>query len=69
MKLEDVITLYPDEWIAFSTREEGDNPEGEVILRNKDRRAFDRQLLEQGLTDIYITFTGSPVPEKYAVMF
>lgn len=69
MKIEEVKMLYPDEWIAFSTQEEGDNPEGEVILHNKDRRVFDQQLLEQELTDIYITFTGSLVPEKYAVMF
>ena len=69
MKLEEAKALYPDEWIAFSTTEEGDNPKGEVILHNKDRRVFDRQLLERGLTDVYITFTGLPVPDKYAVMF
>ena len=53
MILEKAKTLYPDEWIAFLTTEEGDNPEGEVVLHNKDRRVFDRQLLEQGPTDIY----------------
>jgi hypothetical protein len=40
MKLEEAKTLYQGEWIAFRTSEEGDNPEGEVVLHNKDRRAF-----------------------------
>jgi len=69
MKLNEAKSLYPGEWVAFSTTEEGDNPEGEVLLHNKDRRAFDQQLLEKGLTGVYITFTGSAVPDKYAVMF
>ena len=69
MKLDDAKGLYPDEWIAFLATEKGDNPEGEVVLHNKDRRHFDQQLLQQGLTEVYITFTGSPVPDKYAVMF
>jgi len=42
---------------------------GETIIHNKDHRAFDKDLLEQGLTDIYITFAGPPVPEGYAVIF
>jgi hypothetical protein len=72
MKLEEAKTLYPGEWIAFRPFEESDksnNPEGEVILHNKDRRAFDKELLERGLIDIYITFAGPPVPEGYEVMF
>lgn len=69
MKLDEAKVLYPDEWVAFSTVEEGDNPAGEVLLHNKDRRIFDQQLLERGLADVYITFTGSIVPDKYAVMF
>ncbi len=69
MKLEEAKALYPEEWIAFRTFEESDNPEGEVVLHNKDRRAFDKELLERGLTDVYITFAGPPVPEGYAVMF
>jgi hypothetical protein len=69
MKLEDAKKLFQGEWIAFRTFEEGDNPEGEVILHHKDRRTFDKELLQQGLTDIYITFTGPPVPEGYAVIF
>jgi plasmid stabilization system protein ParE len=38
-------------------------------LTNRDRRTFDRELLRKGLTDIYITFAGPPVPEGYAVIF
>ena len=69
MKLEETKALYQGEWIAFRAFEESDNPEGEVILHNKDRRSFDKELLQRGLTDIYITFTGPPVPEGYAAIF
>ncbi len=69
MKLEEAKALYPGEWIAFRPSEEAENPEGEVLLHNKDRRAFDRELLERTLTDVYILFAGPPVPEGYAVMF
>ena len=69
MKLEEAKALYLEEWIAFRAFEESDNPEGEVALHNKDRRAFDKELLERGLTNVYITFAGPPVPEGYAVMF
>ena len=69
MKLEEAKAQYPGEWIAFRAFEERDNPEGEVLLHNKDRRAFDRELLERKLTDIYILFAGPPVPEGYAAMF
>lgn len=69
LKLEEAKALYPGEWIAFRASKEGDNPEGEVVLHNKDRRAFDKELLEREMTDVYITFAGPPVPEGYAVMF
>ena len=69
MMLEESKTLYKGEWIAFRTFEENDNPEGEVVLHNKDRRAFDKKLLQLGLTDVYITFAGPTVPEGYAVIF
>ncbi len=57
MRLAKAKALYPDEWIAFSTTEEGDNPEGEVLLHHKDRRLFDKQLLDPDQIDDYITFT------------
>lgn len=69
MMLEEAKIFYKGEWIAFRTFEESDNPEGEVVLHNKDRRAFDKKLLQLGLTDVYITFAGPPVPEGYAVIF
>lgn len=69
MKLEEAKAQYPGEWIAFRAFEESDNPEGEVVLNHKDRRVFDKKLLEMDLTNIYITFAGPPVPEGYAVMF
>jgi hypothetical protein len=69
MKLEDAKTRYQGEWIAFHALEEKDNPDGEVVLHNKDRRAFDKELLDRGLIDVYITFAGPLVPEGYAVMF
>jgi len=69
MELEKAKANYQSEWIAFRALDEGDNPEGEVILHNKDRRIFDKQLVECGLNDVYITFAGPPVPEGYAVMF
>jgi len=69
MKLEEVKKAYQGEWVAFRASEEIENPEGEVILHNKDRRLFDKELLRLGLTDVYITFAGPPVPEGYAAMF
>lgn len=69
MKLEEAKTLYPGEWIAFHASEEGDNPEGMVVLHSSDRRVFDEELLKRGLIGVYITFTGPLSPEKYAVMF
>jgi len=69
MKLEEAKALYPGEWIAFRAVEETENPEGEVMLHNKDRRAFDRELLERGLTDVYITFAGPLIPEGYGTLF
>ena len=69
MKLDEAKTMYPGEWIAFRTFEDSENPEGEAVLHKQDRRAFDKELLRRGLTDVYITFTGPPVPEGYAVIF
>lgn len=69
MRIEEAKALYPGEWIGFHTSEEGDNPEGEVVLHDRDRRAFDSALLQRRLTDVYITFAGPPVPEGYAAMF
>ena len=69
MRLEEAKEFFPEEWIAFRAFEESDDPEGEVVLHNRDRRAFDKELLQRGLTEVYITFAGPPVPEGYAVIF
>lgn len=69
VRLEEAKTLYQQEWIAFRALEEGDNPAGEVVLHSKDRRAFDKELVGRGLTEVYVTFTGSPIPEGYEAMF
>lgn len=69
MRLEEIKTLYQGEWIAFRARDEGENPEGEVLLHHKDRKAFDRELVEKGLTNVYITFAGPIIPEGYGTLF
>jgi hypothetical protein len=35
MRLEEVKKLYPDEWIAFRSNEDGENSDGKVLLHNK----------------------------------
>lgn len=69
MKLEEAKTIYEGEWIAFRAFDESDNPEGEVILHNKDRRMFDKELIACGIIDVYITFAGPLVKEGFSVMF
>lgn len=69
MRLEEAKVMYQGEWIAFRAFDESDNPEGEVILHNKDRWAFDKEIIERGITDVYITFAGPLVKEGFSVMF
>lgn len=59
---------YPGEWIAFRIQENGENPEGEVVLHDKHRGEFDHALLAHGLTGVYITFTGPTIPEGYGTI-
>jgi hypothetical protein len=68
MKLEEAKKLYEKEWIAFKKNENGENPDGEVLLHNKDRRIFDRELLKFKPTKVYVTFVGPPVPEGYKIL-
>ena len=58
MRLEDVKRLHPNEWIAFRPLGEGENPEGRLILHHPDRRTFDKELIERGISDVYITYAG-----------
>jgi hypothetical protein len=67
MKLEEAKKLYENEWIAFKKNENGENPDGEVLFHNKNRKAFDNELLELRPKDVYITFAGPVVPEGYAI--
>ena len=69
MKLEQAKALYQGEWIAFRALEQGDDPEGDVILHSRDRRAFDKELVERRLINVYITFAGPLVPEGYGTLF
>jgi hypothetical protein len=69
MRLEEAKAKYQGEWIAFRMFEESDNPEGEVVLHNKDRWTFDKELLEKGIINVYITFAGPLVREGFAVIF
>jgi hypothetical protein len=69
VRLEEAKARHQGEWIAFRAFDESDNPEGEIVLHDKDRQTFDKELIECGITDVYIIFAGPPVPEGYAVMF
>lgn len=74
MKLEEAKKLYPNEWIAFRIDEDGENPEGEVLLHGKNRDAFWEEL--RGLGEevfkrdkVYAFFSGPIVPDGYTVVF
>jgi len=69
MRLEEAKKKYAGQWIAFRAKRRGKNPEGEVILHHRDRYAFDKELLRQGLTNVHITFAGPAIPEGYAALF
>ncbi|MBW8051824.1 MAG: hypothetical protein FVQ77_16100 [Cytophagales bacterium] len=67
MKLEEAKIKYKGQWIAFRAFDESDNPEGRVILHGKDRKDFYKKLIEQGITDVYLTFAG-PLTQKAMVL-
>lgn len=69
MRLEEAKTIHRGEWIAFRAFGEGDNPEGEIIIHDKDRQAFDKKLIERGVINVYITFAGPLVKEGFSIMF
>ncbi|HDN79358.1 MAG: hypothetical protein DRI61_01660 [Chloroflexi bacterium] len=69
MRLKEAKRKFKGEWIAFKVHSDGEDPEGEVVLHNKDRRAFNRELVKLKLSGVYITYAGPVVPEDYAVMF
>jgi len=67
--LEKAKVLYPEEWIAFRPLDDSDNPEGEVVLHEKERCLFDEELVNRELVDVYVTFAGPPVPEGSDTLF
>jgi hypothetical protein len=68
MRLEEAKKLYENEWIAFKKNENGENPDGDVLLHNKNRRTFDKELLKLKPAKVYVTFAGPPVPEGYTII-
>jgi len=69
VKLEEAKELYPNEWIAFRVDRDGENPEGEVLMHGSDRDSFERELLERGIINVYVFYSGPIVPEGYTVVF
>lgn len=69
MRLEEAKNKFQGEWIAFRLHNDKPNPEGEVLLHKKNRREFDRELLQKKIKDVYITFAGPSIPQQYAALF
>lgn len=69
MRLDEAKKKFHGEWIAFRVNKESENPEGNVLLHNKNRREFDRKLIQSGIKDVYITFAGPAIPERYTAFF
>ena len=71
MRLEEAKKIFQGEWIAFQIYKgkESDNPEGDVLAHNKNRRDFDKTILQKAVKDIYITFAGPAIPEGYTAFF
>ena len=62
---------YEDEWLLFEVVEsdELDQPfKGILLMHSKDREDINRKLLEIKCKSSYVTFTGPPVPEGWAVV-
>ncbi|MCK4764765.1 MAG: hypothetical protein KAW12_21380 [Candidatus Aminicenantes bacterium] len=69
MRLEEAKKKYHGEWIAFQVSKESENPEGNVLLHQKNRREFDKKLLKSGIKNVYITFAGPVIPGEYSIFF
>jgi hypothetical protein len=69
MKLEEAKKKFHGQWIAFRAHGEDANPEGEVLVHKKNRREFDKELLQNEIRDVYITYAGPPLPPGYAAFF
>lgn len=69
MNINEAKEKYKGEWIAFKYSNENGNANGEVILHGKERWKFDKTLIENNITNVYITFAGPLVKEGFSVMF
>jgi hypothetical protein len=69
MRLEEAKKKFHGEWIAFRISKEAENPEGEVLLHNKNHRELGKKILQKGIRDVYITFAGPAIPEGYTAVF
>jgi hypothetical protein len=69
MKLEEAKNKFQGQWIAFRYYDEDSNPEGEVLLHKQNRREFDKELIQSGIKDVYITYAGPSFPPGYAALF
>lgn len=69
MRLEEAKKKFDGQWIAFRTSGKDADPDGEVLLHRQNRREFDHELLQRGITDVYITYAGPPIPPGYTAFF
>jgi hypothetical protein len=69
MKLDEAKKMFQGEWIAFRISKESENPEGDVLLHNKNHRELGKKILQKGIKDVYITFAGPAIPAGYTACF
>jgi hypothetical protein len=69
MKLDEAKKKFEGQWIAFRASGKETNPDGEVLLHKQNRREFDKELLQRGIKDVYLTYSGPPIPPGYAAFF
>jgi hypothetical protein len=69
MKLDEAKKIFKGEWIAFRISKESQNPEGDVLLHDKNHRELGKRILQKGIKDVYITFAGPVIPEGYTACF
>lgn len=69
MRLSQALELYKDQWIAFRMANDGDDPDGDVVVHDANRDAFRRRLKDGQVKSVYITFSAEPIAEGYVAMF
>jgi hypothetical protein len=70
VSLEQMKQEYAGQWLAFLVMEETPTGEllGQLVAHDSDRRELHRQLREQGIAQVYVTFAGPVVKPGYAVI-